>query len=132
MSQRHVNGTLSNDDREDTNYAEFIFNRDNEKKYHDDWVQQNEYQKTYYVYTKNGDDKDSYRNDSLTDCNLSIPLPISKTKKPKKEKESKFRSPNICVAKNELGGPVNCNCNRHFTLNVPDLRNTNNEVTTIL
>lgn len=41
----------------------------------------------------------------------------------------KFRSPNICIAKGQLGGPLNCNCNRHFTLNVPTL---NNETSTSL
>lgn len=130
MSQRHANETISSEGHDDTNYAEIIFNQENEKKYHDDWAKQNDFQRTYYVYTKNGDGKDNYRNDTLADCDLPLPLPT--TKKVKKGKDSKFRSPNVCVAKNELGGPVNCKCNRHFTLNVPDLRNTNNEVTTVL
>ncbi|XP_063536150.1 sodium- and chloride-dependent glycine transporter 2-like [Cydia strobilella] len=54
---------------------------------------------------------------------------ISKTKKMKKSEEN-FRSPNICIAETELGGSLACNCNRHFTLNVPDLRKT--KVTTSL
>lgn len=48
----------------------------------------------------------------------------------KKSTDKQYRSPNICIAKGKLGGPTECSCNRHFTLNVPDLRSS--EVTTSL
>ena len=48
----------------------------------------------------------------------------------KKSTDEEYRSPNICIAKGKLGGPTECSCNRHFTLNVPDLRSS--EVTTSL
>lgn len=132
MSQRYANETLSSDQQAQTgsNYAQIIFSKDNEKKYSQDWLQNsnNAYQKKYYVYTKNGqidDNETVFKDVGSILANHNIP----RSKKKKKEDE-KFRSPNICIAKAELGGPMNCNCNRHFTLNVPDLRK--DEVTTTL
>lgn len=131
MSQRYNNETLSTKHEAHTeanNYAQIVYTKDNEKKYNDDWLKNNDnYQKTYYVYTKKGsEDIEPVFNDIETILtNHSIPR-----SKKKKKGDEKFRSPNICIAKGELGGPLDCNCNRHFTLNVPDLRK--NEVTTTL
>ena len=133
MSQRHANETLSTDVEQpdpDPNYAQIIF-KHNEKKYHDDdWTNINDpYQKTYYIHTKMGPKEEKHIPEDI----YSVPSHVTKCRKKKKLKddESKFRSPNICIAKGELGGPLDCNCNRHFTLNVPDLRH-NAELTTTL
>ncbi|XP_049868320.1 sodium-dependent nutrient amino acid transporter 1-like [Pectinophora gossypiella] len=131
MSQRYANDTLSsgNDHVENTNYAQIVFNKENEKKYNDTSSKNNEsYQSTYYVYTKNGHIDDSER--VFRDVGPILASHNIPRSKKKVKEEDKFRSPNICIAKTELGGPIDCNCNRHFTLNVPNLRNT--EVSTSL
>ncbi|KAL0852522.1 hypothetical protein ABMA27_002255 [Loxostege sticticalis] len=130
MSQRYANEVQSSTNdahSEPINYSQIVFNT-TEKN--DQWIKPKEtYQIPYSVYSKNGF-IDSSGTEVFKDVTaIYAPHSIPRSKKKRKDDE-KFRSPNICIAKNELGGPTNCNCNRHFTLNVPDLRK--NEVTTIL
>ncbi|KAM3963663.1 sodium-dependent nutrient amino acid transporter 1 [Aphomia sociella] len=132
MSQRYSNEITSSDNdihSEPVNYSQIIFNKDNEKIYDDNWLKRNNtYQRNLSVYNN----KNVYLNTKEVEYStptIYTTYSTSRGKKKKKEEE-KFRSPNVCIAKNELGGPLNCNCNRHFTLNVPDLKR--NEVTTSL
>ncbi|XP_030025626.1 sodium-dependent nutrient amino acid transporter 1 isoform X2 [Manduca sexta] len=131
MSQRYVNDIAAKDKEtqfEQNNYTSVVFSKDNEKKYNNEWTKnKDKYQSNINYYTKI--DFTNKNNTILKDkldvyTNHTIPRTQSKSV------DDKFRSPNICIAKGQLGGPLNCNCNRHFTLNVPDLRN--NEVTTSL
>lgn len=130
MSQKYANEVQSSDNdnhSEPINYSQIVFNNDNEKS--NDWFKpKDDYQSPYYIQNKNGylDNSNSVFKDVTA---IYAPHSIPRSKKKKKDEE-KFRSPNVCIAKAELGGLTNCNCNRHFTLNVPDLRK--NEVTTIL
>ncbi|XP_045495157.1 sodium-dependent nutrient amino acid transporter 1-like isoform X1 [Colias croceus] len=128
MSQRFANENLvaEQEATADTNYANL--NNDyptkNDIKYNENWFKEDVYKKPpksdYAIeYIK----KDAYKESSPI---YSVPT----IDKKKREKEDTFRSPNICIAKGELGGAINCNCNRHFQLNVPDLRN--NEISTSL
>lgn len=108
------------------NYPQII-PKINEKSY-DDWVKPVEFIPNGKSNFKNGyinNDETVIKDVGALYTKHSIP----RSKKKKKDDE-KFRSPNICIAKTELGGPLACNCNRHFTLNVPDLRKV--EVTTSL
>lgn len=132
MSQRYHNEVLSSINEttpEPKNYP--IYNINLEKKYADDW-NPNSYQRTmnYNGYSNN----DFINKDQRLVIDSSVfpthTIPRSKTKEVKRNAEEKFRSPNICIARGKLGGPLNCNCNRHFTLNVPTI--TSNETTTSL
>lgn len=131
MSQKYANEVQSSNTTdthsEPINYSQIVFNSDEVKP--DDWFQtKDDYQSPFYLQTKSGylDNNSSIFKDVTA---IYAPHSIPRSKKKKKDEE-KFRSPNICIAKTELGGLSNCNCNRHFTLNVPDLRK--NEITTIL
>ncbi|XP_073949768.1 sodium-dependent nutrient amino acid transporter 1-like isoform X2 [Choristoneura fumiferana] len=111
---------------ENKNYPQII-PKINEKSY-EDWLKPAEYIPNGKSNFKNGylsKDETVIKDIGAIYTKHSIP----RSKKKKKDDE-KFRSPNICIAKTELGGPLACNCNRHFTLNVPDLRKV--EVTTSL
>lgn len=130
MSQRYVNETLSTDNEtisEQNNYPAIIFNKQNmDKKVNNDLFKP-EYQSTYNTYNRNiinSSRYSSYGDMESVFATHTIPRGRNKTL------EDKYRSPNICIAKGRLGGPVDCKCNRHFTLNVPNLRNS--EVTTSL
>ncbi|KOB51896.1 Transporter, partial [Operophtera brumata] len=131
MSQRYRNEVLSSDNEttpEPRNYP--IYNIDLEKKYADDW-KTDPYQGTMNY---NGYSNNNLKNKDETLCIDSNVFPTHTLPKGKKKEktnvEEKFRSPNICIARGKLGGPLNCNCNRHFTLNVPTF--TSNETTTSL
>lgn len=127
MSQRYHNEVLSSDNDttpELKNYPT-IYNIDLEKKFAEDW-NTNVYQRTVPY---------GYKNDFIdNDEGLNIGKPIYTTntlhRGKKVENTEKFRSPNICLARDKLGGPLSCNCNRHFTLNVPNINS--NETTTSL
>ncbi|XP_053612531.1 sodium-dependent dopamine transporter-like [Plodia interpunctella] len=108
------------------NYSQMIFNRGNEKRYDDEWMKISDAYQKNYIYSTNNDIFNDMR---YKEPGIYTTYSIQKGKRKKKDLE-KFRSPNICVAKDQLGGSVKCNCNRHFQLNVPDLRKT--EVTTSL
>ncbi|KAL4713597.1 hypothetical protein ACJJTC_016680 [Scirpophaga incertulas] len=131
MTQRYANETQSSGNdiqSEPINYSQIVFNSD--QKFGEAWFDKpnDDTHKPYIIYSKT---PSIYNNNPVYDDIPSIPTPQYKVRSNKKNKdEDKFRSPNICIAKNEIGGSVNCNCNRHFTLNVPDLRN--NEVATSL
>lgn len=123
MSQRYLNDTLSSTnevsyERPDSDAAH--------NKYKENWLShKDKYQKEYDYYSRIVATKTPSKASKETYPAHTIPR--SETKVP----EEKFRSPNICIAEAQIGGPTNCNCNRHFKLNVPkDLRN--NEVTTSL
>ncbi|KAJ0175786.1 hypothetical protein K1T71_008945 [Dendrolimus kikuchii] len=125
MSQRYVNETLSSNgaNSEQNNYTNVSNKNINAN---DDWTKLDPAHRKYNLYARNEipNKSSKIRNDIATVYTKhTVPKvnPID---------EDKFRSPNICIAKGELGGPLNCNCNRHFTLNVPDLRKS--EVTTSL
>lgn len=130
MSKRYINEALSTDNdtiSEQNNYSTIIFNKDIEKKSKDDLHKHELNQRNFNVYNKN----DIINNKSSLHGGIDAvygthTIPRGR----KKSLEEKYRSPNICIAKGKLGGPVECSCNRHFTLNVPDLRT--NEVTTSL
>lgn len=132
MSQRYHNEVLSTDNEgtPEPNYPTILYNPDNEKRYNNEWKRNNDpYEKNnFHAYNK----KDFYKTDDKVYKDLgplftTHTIPRGKTKK---ETEEKFRSPNICIAKGKLGGPLSCNCNRHFQLNVPTLKA--NETTTSL
>lgn len=130
MSQRYANETLSshNDgNSEQNNYSSIVFKKDIEKKANNERLKSDPYQRNVNFYTKTDfkNENNKVYND-IASVYTTHSIPRSK----KKNIDEKFRSPNICVAKGELGGPINCNCNRHFTLNVPTLKN--NEVITNL
>lgn len=127
MSQRYHNEVLSTDNEttpEPKNYPT-IYNIDINKKYANDWNTE-PYQKAMdYNYSNN----DFFNTENTVDSEDVFPkhtIPRGE----KKDLEEKFRSPNICIARGQLGGPLSCNCNRHFTLNVPTLKS--NETTTSL
>lgn len=126
MSQRFDNGTLSSEDVTETNYTN-LHNEytKNDVKHNEIWVKDD-----LYDINPNNDFNIGYLgkdNKAFSDGDLyAIPSVRSK----KRDKEDTFRSPNICLAKGRMGGEINCNCNRHFQLNVPDLRN--NEISTSL
>lgn len=133
MSKRYrseVTSTESNSNSGHVNYSQIIFNRNNDKKYNDDWLKINDsYQRKFNnIYAKNTflDTKNSL---DYKEPGIYTTYTIPKGNR-KKNEEEKFRSPNICIAKDQMVGSINCNCNRHFQLNVPDLRK--NEVTTTL
>ncbi|CAH0581549.1 unnamed protein product [Chrysodeixis includens] len=129
MSQRYVNETLSTDNdtsSEQNNYTTVTYNKEMDKKYKDDMYRHDLYQRTYNIYHKN----DIINKDNMYGGIKSIYGTHTLPRGRKKSTEDKYRSPNICIAKGKLGGPIDCRCNRHFTLNVPDLRS--NEVTTSL
>lgn len=127
MSQRFVNETLSSNDArsEPNNYNSNGFNKSDSNN--GDWSRNDPYQRNYNVYVKNEFDN---KNNKIFNDIATVYTKHNVPKVKSKVGEDKFRSPNICIAKGELGGPLNCNCNRHFTLNVPDLRKS--EVTTSL
>ena len=129
MSQRYANENANSEQEftTDTKMFNHIMSKYQEKSnkiYNEEWLHDvYESPKTYH---KNDFVRNDYvRNDNDVGAIYSVPTASSKRKKPEQ-----FRSPNICIAKGELGGVMNCNCNRHFQLNVPDLRN--NEVSTSL
>jgi hypothetical protein len=123
MSQRYSNEVQSSENdiqSEPINYSQIVFN--NDQKFGEEWFSKpsddifkpcNIYTKTPYPDTKETAYKD------ITTIYAPHSIPRGRTKR---VDEEKFRSPNVCIAKNEIGGSVSCNCNRHFTLNVPDLR----------
>lgn len=130
MSQRYVNEALSTDNEtnsEQNNYSTVMYNKDLDKKYKDELYKSDLYHRTYNIYNKNDIiNTDSNAYDGIKTLYGTHTIPRGK----KKSTDEKYRAPNICIAKGKLGGPIECSCNRHFTLNVPDLRN--NEVTTSL
>ncbi|CAH0750428.1 unnamed protein product [Diatraea saccharalis] len=130
MSQRYAHEVHSSDtdiQSEPINYSQIVFNPDH-NPFGSEWFNKtNEMHKPYNVYSKTPY-VDNYGDVYKDISTIYMPQPIRDIKK--KEDEEKFRSPNVCIARNEIGGTLNCNCNRHFTLNVPDLRKC--EVTTCL
>ncbi|XP_014369255.2 sodium-dependent nutrient amino acid transporter 1 [Papilio machaon] len=93
------------------------------KTYQQNWLTSELYQRSPDFVTKN-DKIDSKKN-------MGPKYQIhDRLKDNDRESIEKFRSPNVCIATDQLGGQSKCTCNRHFTLNVPDLRNT--EVSTSL
>ncbi|XP_021186294.3 sodium- and chloride-dependent neutral and basic amino acid transporter B(0+) isoform X1 [Helicoverpa armigera] len=130
MSQRYINETLSTENdtsSEQNNYSTIMYNKEMDKKYQDELFRNDLYQRTYNIYNKN----DIMNQENSTYGGIrSIYGTHSIPRGKKKSTDEKYRAPNICIAKGNLGGPIECSCNRHFTLNVPDLRN--NEVTTSL
>ncbi|CAH2991093.1 unnamed protein product [Chilo suppressalis] len=133
MSQRYANEVHSSDtdlQSEPINYSQIVFNTDHEH-FGNEWFNKpNDLQNSYNIYSKTPcvDNYNTVFNDIST---IYAPKMSSTSRNIKKSKEEeKFRSPNVCIAKNEISGTLNCNCNRHFTLNVPDLRKC--EVTTCL
>ncbi|XP_075974633.1 sodium-dependent nutrient amino acid transporter 1-like isoform X2 [Anticarsia gemmatalis] len=130
MSQRYANEVLSTDNEtisDQNNYSAITYNKDIEKKHKEDLPRNDIYQRNYNIYNKN--DIINTKN-NLFDSPESLYTTHTIPRGRKKSVEEKYRSPNICIAKGKLGGPVECKCNRHFTLNVPDLRSS--EVTTSL
>ncbi|KAJ2950203.1 hypothetical protein O0L34_g11564 [Tuta absoluta] len=130
MSTRYANESVSSiaelPEDPSTNYSQIVFKSDTDKTY-DEWPEQIDYQRTNYGYTHNG----SIYNKEFKDVGSILKQHNGNfTRSKKQTEEEKFRSPNVCLAKSELGGPLECNCNRHFNLNVPNLRNS--EVTTSL
>lgn len=131
MSQRFANENANSEQEftTDTKMFNHIMSKYQEKSNkinNEEWLN-DAYENSPKTYHKN----DFVRNDYVINDNdvgaiYSIPTVSNKRRKP----TDQFRSPNICIAKGELGGVMNCNCNRHFQLNVPDLRN--NEVSTSL
>lgn len=130
MSQRYANENANSEQEftTDTKMYNHIMSKYQEKSnkiYNEDWLH-DVYESSPKTYHKNDLVRNNYvRNDNDVGAIYSVPTASCKRKKPEQ-----FRSPNICIAKGELGGVMNCNCNRHFQLNVPDLRN--NEVSTSL
>ncbi|CAH0714608.1 unnamed protein product, partial [Brenthis ino] len=131
MSQRFANENANSEQEftHDTKMFNHIMSKYQEKSnkiYEEDWLHATDtYQSSPKVYKKS----DFIKNDdTLYDDGAIYAIPTPSTKK--KKVDEQFRSPNICIAKGELGGALNCSCNRHFQLNVPDLRN--NEVSTSL
>lgn len=121
MSQRFHNETLSTDNEgtPELNYPTIIYTPDNEKRYNDQWTKPDDtYHRNYHSYNQPDLYPDEKTYKDLGAVFTTHTIPRGKTKK---ETEEKFRSPNICIAKGKLGGPLNCNCNRHFQLNVPTL-----------
>ncbi|XP_072938943.1 sodium-dependent nutrient amino acid transporter 1-like isoform X2 [Epargyreus clarus] len=135
MSRRFNDEKPSNDDEfnSETNDYPYIISKNspknNEVKYNEDWMK---FDDTYQRIPKSYVKSNLVDDDDLRFKKIDTTYPSSSIARSKKKKktEEKFRSPNICIAKDELGGPLNCNCNRHFTLNVPDLRS--NETATSL
>ncbi|XP_045768654.1 sodium- and chloride-dependent GABA transporter 1-like isoform X2 [Maniola jurtina] len=133
MSQRFINENGSEQEfPTDTKKFKHIINKYHDKCneiYNEDWLHTTDvYQNSPKAQTKSNLIKNE--NPLYNDVGAIYSIPTVSSSKRKKKAEEQFRSPNICIAKDELGGPVNCNCNRHFQLNVPDLRN--NEVSTSL
>ncbi|XP_034826867.1 sodium-dependent nutrient amino acid transporter 1-like isoform X1 [Maniola hyperantus] len=133
MSQRFINENGSDQEfPTDTKTFKHIINKYHDKCneiYNEDWLHTTDiYQNSPKAQTKS----DLLKNENPLYNNVGAiySIPTVSSSKRKKKGEEQFRSPNVCIAKDELGGPVNCNCNRHFQLNVPDLRN--NEVSTSL
>lgn len=134
MSQRFINENANSEQEFNTDTKTFnhIITKYHEKGneiYNEDWLHATDAYKSSPKALVKSDiirKEDTLYNDM--GAIYSIPT-VSSSKRRKKEEEQ-FRSPNICIAKDELGGAINCNCNRHFQLNVPDLRN--NEVSTSL
>ncbi|XP_060803757.1 sodium-dependent nutrient amino acid transporter 1 isoform X2 [Amyelois transitella] len=130
MSKRYAADAQYSDDTnsDPINYSEMVYNRDNEKKYDNEWTKINEaYQRNFFYNTNN--DILPTKHMGYKEPGIYTTYSVPRGKRKKKDDE-KFRSPNICVAKDQLGGSSNCNCNRHFQLKVPDLRKT--EITTSL
>lgn len=133
MSQRFINENNSEQEfNTDSKTFNHIINKYHDKCieiYSEDFLHSTDiYQSSPKAQTKS--DLIKNENPLYTDVGAIYSIPTVSTSKKKKKIDEQFRSPNICIAKGELGGPINCNCNRHFQLNVPDLRN--NEVSTSL
>lgn len=131
MSQRYVNETVSTDNdtnSEPNHYSSVMYTKDIDNKYQDEIFKNEIYPRNYSnIYNPN----DDYNNDYLYNGGIKSVYSIHAIPRGKKKSvDENYRSPNICLAKSRLGGPTDCSCNRHFTLNVPDLRS--NEVTTSL
>ncbi|XP_068632721.1 sodium- and chloride-dependent neutral and basic amino acid transporter B(0+)-like [Battus philenor] len=127
MSQRQANENGADIDTtsDHNNYSHLKSNKS--KTYEDNWLTSDKYQRSPQFLTKNGG-FDNGNNKEIGPIYAIHTIP--RFKDVEREKDEKFRSPNICIARDQLGGQNKCNCNRHFTLNVPDLRNT--EVSTSL
>ncbi|KAH9644123.1 hypothetical protein HF086_015453 [Spodoptera exigua] len=128
MSQRYVHETVSIDNdtnSEPNHYANVMYSKN---KYEEELYKNEIYPRTYSnIYHPN----DDYKTDYLYDGGIKSIYSINTIPRGKKKSiDENYRSPNICIAKGRLGGPTECSCNRHFTLNVPNLRS--NEVTTSL
>ncbi|CAK1540709.1 unnamed protein product [Leptosia nina] len=124
MSQRFSNETFSSEPdvtSESNNYVNLHNDYTKNDMKNDNWLKEDLYQM---------DAKNNYNIEYLGKDNPAFSDAIYAVPASKRKKEDTFRSPNICIAKGQLGGEVNCNCNRHFQLNVPDLRN--NEISTSL
>ncbi|XP_045515272.1 sodium-dependent nutrient amino acid transporter 1-like isoform X1 [Pieris brassicae] len=129
MSQRFSNGTLSSEPEvtDTSNYTNLHndYTIKNDVKYAENWVKDDLYDpENEFNFEYLGKDNIAY-----SDAGDLYAIPTV-TKSKKRKKDDTFRSPNICMAKGQVGGETNCNCNRHFQLNVPDLRN--NEISTSL
>lgn len=119
MVQRYT-AEHSSDDKESEasySYPQHTSNKINDKI---DWMEDPAYyQRNYNVY-------------STTNFIIPKENPYATYSVPKKKTkdESNFTSPNVCLAKTKLDTRLDCNCNRHFTLNVPYLDKS--ELTTSL
>ncbi|CAK1600703.1 unnamed protein product [Parnassius mnemosyne] len=91
------------------------------KPYEEDWLTPNLYQRSPQFLTKDVNGLDSDKTKEIGPIYTIHTIPRFKKKD---DNDEKFRSPNVCIARDQLGGQNNCTCNRHFTLNAPDLRNT--------
>ncbi|CAH2076922.1 unnamed protein product, partial [Iphiclides podalirius] len=127
MSQRYANELSSENETgsEPNNYSHLKSNK--AKAYEEDWLAPELYQRSPRFLTKRiGLNGDNTKEIGPIYTIHSIP----RFSNNEKTNDEKFRSPNICIARDQLGGENKCTCNRHFTLNVPDLRNA--EVSTSL
>ncbi|XP_041988226.1 sodium-dependent nutrient amino acid transporter 1-like isoform X2 [Aricia agestis] len=127
MSQRSLNENSEYDYDVDTTAFNNIINKYNVKNNeikHDGWSPNQD----IYQSAKNKKNYDIIkRKENIYSDNeaiYSIPVNFEKGKNPMDIYNS------ICISKEEIGGPICCECNRHFQLKVPDLRN--NEISTSL
>ncbi|CAG9578998.1 unnamed protein product [Danaus chrysippus] len=133
MSQRYINenGNSEQELNIDKSFNPTIISKYHSKynePYKENWLHTSN---IYQTTTKNNKhDFMKSQEPSYDDIGAIYSIPIVPINKRKRNEGEQFRSPNICVAKGDMGGLINCNCNRHFQLNVPDLRT--NEVSTSL
>ncbi|XP_047530168.1 sodium-dependent dopamine transporter-like isoform X1 [Vanessa atalanta] len=135
MSQRFLNENANSEHEfhTDTKMYNHIITKYHEKGneiYNEDWLHAADTYQSQSPKAFIKSDLIRHEDTLYNDVGAIYTIPTVSTSKRRNTGEEQYRSPNICIAKGELGGSINCNCNRHFQLNVPDLRN--NEVSTSL